>query len=207
MASNGSIAVPQPVTSASTPATAASTPEQIAQCQAAKLRVVRRALEPNIGTGYVAGVTGHHVTSGLDALIRPNQSLQPMQLSRYYVLYPGQTNDTQSQLKLARYSAADLAFAEDLVCLHGHDALPHLERLQIVFDKFDLERQTGLLEKGHGIVEEGKILPSIVEGITTLLARGYPGEYYAIVSPALFEDAHKNRGTLMDAPIYQISPC
>jgi Encapsulating protein for peroxidase len=189
-------------TTASTP----PTPEQVAQCHAAKLRVVRRALKPNVGTGHVASVTGHQVTSEKEASIRPNQSLQPLQIARHYFLYLDQASDPDAHPKLAAYSGAEMAYAEDLVCLYGPGALSHLERLQIAFDKYELEQQTSLLEKGQGHCEEGRILLSIVEGITILMSRGYQGEYYAIVSPALYEEAHRNRATLMDAPIYQIQP-
>ena len=211
MATTTSAAQPAPsLTGGSSPgSTTPPTPEQIAKCQAAKLRIVRRALEPIIGTGPVATVTGHHVTSGREASIRPNQGLQPLQIARHYFLYPGQAGDPDAHPKLAAYSGAEMAYAEDLVCLHGPGALPYLEKLQIAFDKYELEQQSSLLEeveKDRGHVEEGRILLSIVEGITTLLGRGYQGEYYAIVSPALFEEAHRNRATLMDAPIYQIQP-
>jgi hypothetical protein len=52
----------------------------LAQEQASKLRVARRALVPAIGGGFVPSVPGHRVTRASSLSVRPNQNLQPLQI-------------------------------------------------------------------------------------------------------------------------------
>jgi uncharacterized linocin/CFP29 family protein len=177
----------------------------LAQTQASGLRVVRQALQPVIGQGYTASVPGHRISRQSTLSVKPNQNLQPLQISRHFLLYKEQANDTATLNALIAFAAADIAQAEDAVLLLGAEAGPSLARLQVEVDQDELKRQVGLLEKGSPAV--GKpILDSILEGIKTLRARAQGGDYYVIVSPDLYEEAYKNRKTTVDAPVYQIQP-
>jgi len=177
-----------------------------AQNQAAKLRIVRQALVPTIGQGYVNNVAAHHVSRGAELSVKPNQALQPIQISRHFFVHKEQTTDTATLTKLVNFAAADMAQAEDSVILLGAEARSQLTRLQVTLDNPDeLQFQAGLFEKEQAPIK-GDILNSILDGIKTLQRRGHAGDYYAIVSPELYEEAYKNKTTAMDAPIYQIQP-
>jgi hypothetical protein len=179
---------------------------QLAQEQAAKLRVARRALAPVIGQGFVDSVPGHRVTRGASLSVRPNQHLQPLQMSRHFFLHREQADDSPTLNALITFAAADIAQAEDAVILLGAEAEPYLQKLNIkLIDPEELRAQQGLFRPEQPKV--GKpILESVLEGIRTLQERGQSGDYYVIVSPDLFEEAHTNRHTPLDAPIYQIQP-
>ncbi len=104
--------------------------------QAAALRVARQALKP-IGTqgAYVDSVLGHRVDRGKALTVRPNQHLQPLQMSRYFSLFREQLNDSDALQTLALFAAADIAQAEDAVVLLGADAGPFLANLKIELDQ------------------------------------------------------------------------
>jgi uncharacterized linocin/CFP29 family protein len=174
--------------------------------QANKLRVARRALSPIIGQGFVESVPGHRVTKDRALSVRPNQHLQPLQMSRHFFLHKEQAADSLTLSALITFAAADIAQAEDAVILLGAGAEPLLRRLNIdLTDPEELRAQQGLLDHQQRKVEK-PILESILDGIKTLRERGQSGEYYVIVSPDMFEQAHINRHTPLDAPIYQIQP-
>jgi hypothetical protein len=179
---------------------------QLAQEQATKLRVARRALAPVIGQGFVGSVPGHRVTRGASLSVRPNQHLQPLQMSRHFFLHREQVDDSPTLNTLITFAAADIAQAEDAVILLGAEAEPFLQKLNIkLIDPDGLRAQHGLFRPEQPKVAE-PILKSVLEGIKTLRGRGQGGDYYVIVSPDLFEEAHTNRHTPLDAPIYQIQP-
>jgi hypothetical protein len=178
----------------------------LAQEQANKLRVVRRALPPVIGQGYVDSVPGHRVNRGPTLSVRPNQHLQPLQISRQFFLHKEQANNSGALNALISFAAADIAQAEDAVLLLGAEAAPFLNKLNIKLDNpEELEKQEGLFHSKHPKVAQ-PILQSILDGIKTLRERGQSGDYYVIVSSDLYEEAHTNRHTPLDAPIYQIQP-
>jgi hypothetical protein len=185
------------------------TPDQmttLAQEQAGKLRVARRALSPVIGQGFVPSVPGHRVTKGSSLSVRPNQNLQPLQMSRRFFLHREQVGDSLTLNALISFAAADIAQAEDAVILLGAEAEPLLQRLHIdLADPEELRAQQGLFHHQQPQVER-PILESVLGGIKTLRERGQSGDYYVIVSPELFEQAHTNRHAPFDAPIYQIQP-
>lgn len=178
----------------------------VAQGQAAKLRVARKVLQPVIGQGYADSIPGHVVLKGATMSVRPNQHLQPLQMSRRFFLHREQVNDSATANSLIRFAAADIAQAEDAVILLGAEAGPLLRKLHIKLDNAEeLKVQEGLFKAKQAAVAQ-PILNSIVEGIKTLRERGQAGDYYVIVSPDLYEEAHINRVTPLDAPIYQIQP-
>lgn len=184
----------------------------LAQAQAAKLRVARRALPSVIGHNYVDSVEGHQLAdpNAIEMSVRPNQRLQPLQISRRFVLQRGQANDTHTLKALITRAAADLAFAEDAVILHGPDAADRLRNvLHVTFDDAELpEPDARLLPAGAPNIGGGAndLLNSITAGIGVLQDEGYYGNYYVIVSPSLYRDAYRNREAPMSAPIYQIQP-
>jgi len=181
----------------------------LAQAQAAKLRIARRALPCTIGHHYVDSVEGHQLAApgaGHQMSIRPNQRLQPLEMSWRFLLHRSQSGDTRTLKALITRAGADLAQAEDTVILLGAHAGPLLtDRYHITFDPGELQRQEGLFPAGAGDIA-GALLDSIIDGIEGLQADGQYGEYYAIVSPALYSEAYRNRRTRLDAPIYQIQP-
>lgn len=185
------------------------TPDQmtaLAQSQASKLRVARQALPPIIGQGFVGSVPGHRVTKGRNLCVRPNQQLQPLQMSRHFFLHKEQSADDSTLNALITFAAADIAQAEDAVILLGPEAGPVLEKLNIdLTDPEDLREQPSLFHYKQPKVAK-PILESVLEGIKTLRERGQSGDYYVIVSSDLFEEAHINRHAPLDAPIYQIQP-
>jgi len=127
-------------------------------------------------------------------------------MSRHFLLLREQCNDEEALQTLALFAAADVAQAEDAVVLLGAEAGPFLKKLEIELDQpSELEKQEGLFEKQQKEVVK-PVLDSILEGIETLQKRGQFGDYYAIVSPALYREAYTNQKTPMDAPIYQIQP-
>jgi uncharacterized linocin/CFP29 family protein len=181
----------------------------LAQAQAAKLRIARRALPCTIGHHYVDSVEGHQLAApgaGHQMSIRPNQRLQPLEMSWRFFLHRGQSGDPSALRALITRAAADLAQAEDAVILRGPDAGPLLiGRYHITFDPDELQTQERLLPVGAGNIAVA-LLDSIIAGIQTLQVNGQYGEYYAIVSPELYSEAYRNRRTRLDAPIYQIQP-
>jgi len=178
----------------------------LAQSQANKLRVARRALSPVIGQGYVASVPGHRVTKDKTLSVKPNQNLQPLQLSRQFFLHKEQANDSNTVNALITFAAADIAQAEDAVVMLGAEADALLQKLNIKMDNPDeLKQQVGLFSKGHAKVKD-PILESVLGGINTLQGRGQIGDYYVIVSIDLYKEAYTNRVAPLDAPVYQIQP-
>lgn len=178
----------------------------LAQAQANTLRVARRAIPPIVGQGFSDSVPGHRVTKGSNLSVRPNQHLQPLQISRRFFLHREQSADSLTINALISFAAADIAQAEDAVILLGRDAEPLLQKLDIeLIDPAALHAQEGLC-KHHQQKVAKPILESVLEGIKTLREQGQSGDYYVIVSPDLFEEAHTNRHTPLDAPIYQIQP-
>ena len=130
------------------------------RAHADKLRVMRRAIKPVIGHDYVDNVSGHKVTPGNAPLwemsIRPNQHLQPLQISRYFVLQREQSSDFEVQSGLIRRAAADIAQAEDAVILLGANATRLLADLHVTFDREELRNQEGLWQQadvGRPILE------------------------------------------------------
>ena len=181
----------------------------LARAQADKLRVVRRAIKPVIGHEYVDSVPGHKVNRGSAPLwemsVRP-QHLQPLQISRHFVLYPEQSNDFEALRSLITGCAADLAQAEDAVILLGPDARVLLkDTLHVTFDfENELKVQERLWQGGE--YKNPSILDSILGARKKLQEKSQYGEYYVIVSPELYEEAYKPRASPTDAPIYQILP-
>jgi uncharacterized linocin/CFP29 family protein len=180
----------------------------IAHDQAQPLRVARRVLKlvgPQ-GGGYVDAVEGHRVDRNLSLSIQPNQHLQPLQISRHFHLFREQFNGDGALDSLVQFATADLALAEDAVVLLGADAAPLLKNLCIALDNpGQLEKQEGLFDRDQKEVNK-PILDSILEGIEHLQHRGQFGDYFVIVSPALYREAYTNRQSPVDAPIYQIKP-
>jgi len=178
----------------------------LAQNQANKLRVARQVFQPIIGQGYTDSVLGHRVIKGQTMSVRLNQHLPALQMSRHFLLQKEQSSDTAALNTLIGFAAADIAQAEDAVILLGSEAGPLLQKLHINLDNPDeLDQQEGLFRKNQPNVGQ-PILDSILEGIKALRGRGQSGDYYVIVSPDLYEEAHKNRVSPVDAPIYQIQP-
>jgi len=180
----------------------------VAHDQAQPLRVGRRVLKlvgPQ-GDRYVDAVLGHRVDRNQSLSIQPNQQLRPLQISRHFQLFHEQGNKDGSLDTLVQFAAADLALAEDAVVLLGADAGPFLKKLYVELDNPpDLEKQEGLFDKDQKEVAK-PILDSILEGIEQLQQRGQFGDYFVIVSPALYREAYTNRQNPVDAPIYQITP-
>ena len=177
------------------------TPDQmnaLAQAQASKLRVVRRALPPAIGHGYVDIVRGHELA--LTALgqptpmnIRPFQPRRPLQMSRSFFLHREQYGDDDILKALITQAAAKLADAEDAVILLGRAARTKLEDLNIRFDPIDLRKQGRLVPAIAGGPIRRNILDSILRGIVDLQRNGYNGEYRVIVSPYRYSQAYRRR--------------
>jgi uncharacterized linocin/CFP29 family protein len=179
----------------------------IARNQANKLRFVRQAIPPtDMPQGYVDSVAGHRVQRNNALSIRPNQHLQPLQMSRHFFLHKEQTGDIEVLTTAIEFAAADIAQAEDAVLLLGSGAKEFLAGLHVKLDNpEELRAQEGLFDHEVGKVTK-PILDSITEGIQTLQQKGQAGDYYVIVSPDLYREAYTNRETPMDAPIYQIQP-
>ena len=178
----------------------------VARDQAARLHVARKVLQPVIGQGYVDSIPGRRVLKGATMSVRPNQHLQPLQMSRQFFLHKEQADDSVTANSLIRFAAADIAQAEDAVILLGAEAGPLLEKLHIKLDNPDeLAAQEGLFKANQPQVGQ-PILNGILDGITTLRERGQAGDYYVIVSPDLFQEAHINRVTPLGAPVHQFQP-
>ncbi len=179
------------------------------RAHADKLRVMRRAIKPVIGHDYVDNVSGHKVTPGNAPLwemsIRPNQHLQPLQISRYFVLQREQSSDFEVQSGLIRRAAADIAQAEDAVILLGANATRLLADLHVTFDREELRNQEGLWQQA----DVGRpILETILAARKALQDNGQYSEYYVVVSSELYREAYTplGGGGAADAPIYQILP-
>ena len=180
------------------------TPDQmnaVAQAQASKLRVVRRALPPVIGHGYVDLVRAHQLTpppappapgQPPPMNISPFQPRRPLQISRSFFLYREQSGDDDILKALITQAAADLADAEDTVILLGGDARTTLRDLNITFDPIDLRKQVRLFPIAGGPIT-GNILDRILRGIVHLQRNGYNGEYRVIVSPYRYSQAYRRR--------------
>jgi Encapsulating protein for peroxidase len=179
----------------------------LARAQADKLRVVRRAIKPVIGHAYVDSVLGHKTNPAKEMSIRPNQHLQPLQISRHFMLYREQSSDFETLKSLITRCAADLALAEDAVILLGNrkETIPLLDKLYITYDPNELKGLKGLWQ-GKDVDKDRSILDSILHARKTLQGKSQYGEYYVIVSPELYQEAYKPRATPTDAPIYQILP-
>ena len=177
----------------------------VAHDQATALRVARRALKLTGPQGaYVENVPGHRVNPGRILSSSPNQPLQPIKISRHFILFREQWNDQDALQRLVQFAAADLAQAEDAVVLLGALAGAFLQKLNVELDQpSELDHQEGLFDKEQP-ESKAPILDSILEGIEHLQRRGQFGDYYAIVSPALYREAYTNRHNPLDAPVHEI---
>src|SRR5215813_4123056 len=173
--------------------------------QAATLRVARRVLKLSGPQGaYVDSVAGHQIEPGPSLSIRPNQHLQPLQISRHFHLQKEQFHDDETIRTLVESSAADIQLAEEAVVLLGNEAGTFLDRLNISLDNpAELKQQTGLFDNKQPEVKK-PILDSIQEAIAQLQQRGQIGDYCAIVSPALYLEAYTRRQVPGDEPIREI---
>lgn len=156
--------------------------------------------------GFVDHVVGYKVDdaqAGKPLSISAGQSLVPATIWVNFQLSREQFNDENVATALATKAAYRLALAEDHVLLHGAAAASSLDKLDVSYEYLNL--QSSLFRRGLKPV--GKpVLESIIDGIRQLREKNHHGEYCAIVSPDLYQEAFAPRHNTLDAPIYEIRP-
>lgn len=136
--------------------------------------------------------------------IPPGPPLIPVKIECNFMLYPEQVNDEGRIKALARMTARQIALAEDAVILYGKDAFKKLNNYGVV--------ATNLADQKHSLIKKSQspvqldILKSILKGISDLQTKGHYGDYCAIVSTDLYQEAYTPIQTTFDAPIHQILP-
>lgn len=173
--------------------------------EAARSRIVRRALTLfGDSDGYADSIVGHEVSAEPPFSIRAGQSLVPVELAVDFQLVPEQFTQELTATALATRAANLVGMGEDAVLLLGSEAKGLLEQLHVTERNLDLQK--GLFGPSPVPVVATSILESILEGIKVLRTDNHHGEYCAIVSPDLYQEAFKPRTNTLDAPIYEIRP-
>ena len=167
-------------------------------------RILNLFGEQNDFVNDVAGYKVDAVTPGKPLSICAGQSLVPAKIWVSFQLSPEQSKDENIAMALATKAAYLVALAEDYVLLHGADAADFLDKLNVSYED-TLRLQTGLFSQAHKQVDK-PVLDSIIDGIRQLRDRNHHGEYCAIVSPDLYQEAFAPRQNTLDAPIYEIRP-
>ena len=138
--------------------------------------------------------------------IRPSAKLAPVKISLQFLLAQQQFADEVLAARLALRPASDLAFAEDVILLHGKRATDVFKRLKLPIkdENKTLDEQEGLFRADPAPIPDKKsIVDSILEGIEKLRDGRQHGPYCVIVSPDLHKEAMTPLG---DSGIPQITP-
>lgn len=139
--------------------------------------------------------------------IKPSSKLAPIKISLEFQLAQQQFADEVLAARLALRPASDLAFAEDVILLHGDRADQVLRGFNLVIkdENETLAEQKGLFQAAPAAIRAQKsIVDSVLEGIQALQANRQHGPYCVIVSPDLHKEAMTpipNSGTPRISPI------
>jgi uncharacterized linocin/CFP29 family protein len=174
--------------------------------EAARARIARRVL-PLFGhaTGFVDRVPGHQLNAlGAGPLsLQGNQSLVPVEISVDFRLAPEEFNDEQATIALATRAAHQLALAEDQIVLFGaHAALARNVHQRNLGEQKGLYGRPDLPE----LPEDINVLDGMLAAIAVLRGTHHYGEYGAIVSPRLHQEAFQTTGNRREAFIHEIRP-
>lgn len=160
--------------------------------------------------GFVTDVAGYKIDTvkpGKPLSMSAGQNLVPAKIWVNFQLSPEQFNNKDENIAMALSTKAAylVALAEDYVLLHGAAAADFLDKLNVSYDESTLKLQVGLFSQAQKQVHK-PVLDSIIDGIRQLRDRNHHGEYCAIVSPDLYQEAFAPRHNTLDAPIYEIRP-
>ena len=156
---------------------------------------------------YEGVVPDYRVDPGPPARIKPSARLIPVKISSEFVLSQEQFTDEMLAAHLALRPAADLAYAEDAILLHGSRAETYLKGLNIRDENSTLGEQHGLFETAPKPLPADKsITDSIREGLEKLQKQLQHGPYCVIVSPDLHRDAITPNGTSTTPKIAPVLP-
>jgi uncharacterized linocin/CFP29 family protein len=164
-------------------------------------RILNLFGEQNAFVLEVAGYKVDALKPGKPLSISAGQNLVPAKIWANFQLAPEQSKDENIVMALATKAAYLVALAEDYVLLHGAAAAPFLDKLNVSYED-TLKLQVGLFNQAQKQVYK-PVLDSINEGIKQLRDRNHHGEFCAIVSPDLYQEAFA-RNDRMEAPICEI---
>jgi uncharacterized linocin/CFP29 family protein len=120
--------------------------------------------------------------------IQSGQVLVPVLLRAVFQVQSEQERDEAAIVRLAVGAARRIAQAEDAVILFGDGAKPQLKRWQVEHE--NLNRKEGLLGGARRNLA-GKVLDGVAKAVDKLVEQGQGNCYRAVVSSALFNEAHK----------------
>jgi uncharacterized linocin/CFP29 family protein len=153
---------------------------------------------------YEDVVQSFRVNPGPPVSIKPSAKLAPVKISLEFMLAQQQFTDELLAARLALRPAADLAFVEDAILLHGKRAADVLKRVGVKDENGTLEEQEGLFVKGPEKIDGKKTIDvSVLEGIQKLRDAQQYGPYCVIVSPDLHREAMTPLG---DSGVPRIAP-
>jgi uncharacterized linocin/CFP29 family protein len=157
-------------------------------------------------SAYESTVQSFRFEPGNSRRIQPSKTLAPVRISAPYVLAQQQFGDEVLAARLPLRPASDLAFAEDVILLHGSRAAQIFaeSKLDINDEDQTLDQQEGLFQDEPKKISEGKsIVDSILEGLQNLQRGHQHGPYCAILSPELHREAMTPIG---DSGVARIAP-
>jgi uncharacterized linocin/CFP29 family protein len=143
-------------------------------------------------SSYESTVQSFRLESGNSRRIQPSKTLAPVRISVPFVLAQQQFGDEVLSARLPLRPASDLAFAEDVILLHGRRAAEIFaeSKLDVVDEDETLGQQEGLFVEKPEKIKEGKsIVDSILEGIQKLQSGNQRRPYCVILSPDLHREA------------------
>ena len=156
-------------------------------------------------SSYESTVQSYKLAPGKPLRIQPSNTLAPVKISLSFVLAQQQFGDEVLAGRLPLRPASDLAFAEDVILLHGSRAGEIFKKLdlEIIDEDKTLDQQEGLFKEIIPIAKEKSVVDIILEGLQKLQSSQQHGPYCVILSPDLHREAMTPLG---DSGLARIAP-
>ena len=155
---------------------------------------------------YESTVQSFRLAPGSSLRIQPSSTLAPVRISLPFVLVQQQFADEVLAARLPLRPASDVAFAEDVILLHGSRAAEIFKGLKLeIFDEDNtLDQQEGLFREAPAPIDaEKSVVDSITEGLQELQDGSQHGPFCVILSPDLHREAVTPPG---DSVVSRITP-
>ncbi|RYG75566.1 hypothetical protein EON80_00270 [bacterium] len=158
---------------------------------------------------YQSTVQSFRLAPGSPYRIQPSKTLAPVKISLPFVLAQQQFADEILAARLPMRPASDLAFAEDVILLHGSRAGEIFKQwgIEVIDEDKTLDQQEGLFKEApKPLAKDKSVVDSILEGLQRLQSSQQHGPYCVILSPDLHREAMtplRDSGMARIAPILQ----
>lgn len=160
-------------------------------------------------SSYEGTIQSFKLEPGNTYRIKASGMLAPVKISLPFALAQQQFGDEVLAGRLTLRPTSDLAFAEDVILLHGNRAGAILKTfgLEIGDEDNTLGQQEGLFkEQPKPIAKDKSVVDSILEGLQKLRSARQHGPYCVILSPDLHREAMTPIGDSGQARIEPILP-